>query len=330
MSILDEIKARARLNPGKVGFSEATEEKMLEAIRMAVDEGICLPVLLGNPDEIRKAASEYDISLDGMEIVDAFDEAFLEELIGEYVKGHPLNSVKTMKRLAADPLYTALMMEDLGRTRFTLGGFAHTSTEFQMAALTVIGMKEGMDTMFSACLMDVPNYSHGEGGRFFLGDCVVCANPDAKQLAGIAIETCERARSLLGWEPRCALLSYATGDSGAGELVDKVREAVVIAKDKRPDLAIDGPLQFDSALDPKVAAKKVKWESEVAGQANILLLPNLDVGNILIKALQAFAGLDGYLVMMGTAKPVGDVSRNSPITEIVGNIAMGAIAQGGE
>ncbi|MBQ6700521.1 MAG: phosphate acetyltransferase, partial [Oscillospiraceae bacterium] len=144
------------------------------------------------------------------------------------------------------------------------------------------------------------------------------------------IAACDTVHSLVEWEPRCAMLSYSTCGSGEGPLVDKVVEAVKIANERRPDLAIDGEFQFDSAINPKVAAKKVKKESKVAGKANIVIWPDLNVGNIGVKLVQQFTHADAYGPMLqGFAKIVCDCSRSAPVTEIVGNVAMSCVrAQG--
>ena len=169
-----------------------------------------------------------------------------------------------------------------------------------------------------------------QGPLLAFGDSAVCTDPDADQLASIAIAACDTVRALVGWEPRCALLSYSTCGSGEGPLVDKVVEAVKIAQNRRPDLAIDGEFQLDSAISPKVAAKKVRRESRVAGRANIIIWSDLNVGNVGVKLVQQFARADAYGPMLqGFAKIVCDCSRGAPVSELVGNIAMSCVrAQG--
>ena len=189
---------------------------------------------------------------------------------------------------------------------------------------------EGISTISSVGIFNIPGYEGSEGALLGFGDSAVCTNPDAEQLASIAISACDTVRSLVGWEPRCALLSYSTCGSGEGPLVDKVVEAVKMANQLRPDLAIDGEFQLDSAINPKVAAKKVKRESRVAGKANIIIWPDLNVGNVGVKLVQQFAHADAYGPMLqGFAKIVCDCSRGAPVSEIVGNVAMSCVrAQG--
>lgn len=330
MNIMDEIYDRAKAVPQRIAFPEAAEEKILLAARESADKGICIPLLVGNPVVIREAAANYGVSLEGITILDGFDEAILDKYIQRYLETGTFNSAKTMKRKAADPLYTALMLQAIGDADCTFAGVSHTTGDVIMAAQFVIGLQEGVTTPSSVAVFDIPGYDGPEGSLLGFGDSAVCADPNSEELAGIAISACDSIRSLLGWEPRCALLSYSTTGSAEGALVDKVVEAVKIANGCRPDLAIDGEFQLDSAISTKVAAKKVKRESSVAGRANIIIWPDLNVGNIGVKLVQQFAHADAYGPMLqGFKKTVSDCSRSAPVSELVGNIAMTCVrAQG--
>ena len=154
----------------------------------------------------------------------------------------------------------------------------------------------------------------------------MCVDPDPEQLASIAITSAETVHALMGWEPRVAMLSYSTDGSAEGPLVDKVREAVRIAQERRPDLAVDGEFQLDSAIRPEIAAKKVRRESAVAGKANVLVCPDINVGNIGVKLVQNFAHADAYGPMLqGFKKIVCDCSRSAPVSELVGNVVMSCV-----
>ncbi len=330
MNLTEELFKRASEKPVRIAFPEANEDKILQAIQIAKEKNLCIPVLLGIPKEIQKTSDETGISLDGFEIVDVSDEEWLMALIEEYCALQPLNSQKTMKRKSANYLYIALMMQETGRVDTVVGGYTLPSSDFHRAVLETIGMQDGFDTISSFCLTEYEGYEGSEGHKLAFGDCVVCENPNAEQLANMSIGACEAMKKLLGWEPRCGLLSYSTCGSTEGMLVEKVIEAVRIANEKRPDLAIDGEFQFDAAVNPKVAEKKVKRESRVAGRANIVLFPTVEVGNIAVKMLQAFCGMDSYLIMMGFRRPVMDCSRSSPVSETVGNIAIACIMAQGE
>lgn len=326
MDIMESIYQRAKAAPQRVAFPEATEEKILQAARTCADQGICRPVLVGDPDAIRAAAQQYNIALDGIEMVDALAEAALAALITGYTAKYPLNSSKTMKRKAKDPLYTALMMQAVGQVDVTFAGLTHSTGDVIMAGQMVVGLQEGVSSISSVGIFNIPGYEGCEGPLLGFGDSAVCTDPDADQLAGIAIAACDTVRALVGWEPRCALLSYSTCGSGEGPLVDKVVSAVKIARERRPDLAIDGEFQLDSAINPKVAAKKVRRESRVAGKANIIIWPDLNVGNVGVKLVQQFAHADAYGPMLqGFAKIVCDCSRGAPVSELVGNIAMSCV-----
>lgn len=326
MSILDKIYESAKSNPQRVAFPECTEEKILKAARECADKGYCVPVLVGNMDEAKAAAAEFGVSLEGFELVDAFEEEFLAALIAEYLEKYPVLSEKSLRRKAKDPMYTALMMQALGKVDVMFAGLSHSTGDVILAGQTIVGLQEGVSTISSVGIFNIPGYEGAEGALLGFGDSAVCVNPDAEQLASIAISACETIRALVKWEPRCALLSYSTCGSGSSELVDKVTEAVKIANERRPDLAIDGEFQLDSAISPAVAAKKVKRESAVAGKANIIIWPDINVGNIGVKLVQQFAHADAYGPMLqGFAKIVCDCSRGAPVSELVGNIAMSCV-----
>lgn len=330
MDIMTRIYKLAKETPQKVAFPEAADEKILAAARQCADEGICIPMLVGEPESIAVAAKEHSISLDGITVVDAFDEEKLIPMIEAFTAKNTMFSAKSMKRKSKDPMYVALMMQALGLCDVTFAGIDHSTGDVIMAGQMMVGLQEGVSTVSSVGIFNIPGYEGSEGPLLGFGDSAVCTDPNAEELAGIAIAACDTVRALTGWEPRCAMLSYSTCGSGEGPLVDKVTEAVHIANERRPDLAIDGEFQFDSAINPKVAAKKVKRESRVAGKANIVIWPDLNVGNVGVKLVQQFAKADAYGPMLqGFAKIVCDCSRGAPVSEIVGNVAMSCVrAQG--
>ena len=326
MDLLESVYARAKANPQRVAFPEATEEKILLTARELADQGLCVPVLVANAADVKAAAANFGVSLEGIEVVDAFDPAFIEATVNKYVETNTLFSAKSMTRRAnKDSMYTALMMQANGDIDVTFAGLVHTTGDVIMAGQSFIGMKEGA-TVSSCAIFKIPGYEGSEGELLGFGDSAVCVNPNAEELASIAINACDTIGALTGWEPRCALLSYSTCGSGSGELVDKVVEAVKIANEQRPDLAIDGEFQLDSAINPKVAAKKVQRESRVAGKANIIIWTNLDVGNVGVKLVQQFAKADAYgPFLLGFKKVVCDCSRGAPVSELVGNVVMSCV-----
>lgn len=331
MSVLDSIYEKAKLNPQKVAFPEADNEKMMQAAFECGKDGYIIPVLVGDSVQLKELVAErgYDASV--FTIVDIHDEPYKNEVIEKYVALPETRlKQKALGRRMEDPLYFAMTMQAVGEADVTFAGINNTTGDVLLAGQMIIGLKEGISTISSIGLCDIPGYEGSEGSLLAIGDSAVCTNPNADQLADIAISACETVSSLLGWEPRCAMVSYSTLGSGQGELIDKVVEAVKIANEKRPDLAIDGEFQFDAAIVPAVAEKKVKRESKVAGKANVVIWPDLNVGNCGVKLIQQFGHADAYGPMLqGFNKVVCDCSRGAPVSEIKGNIVISAVRAAG-
>lgn len=323
MSLFDSIIERARVAPSRIAFPEATNEKMLQAVKQSADQGICVPVLVGKGDEIKTAADEFGIDISNWELFDSSDEEALDSLIERFVATAEFLSVKTMKRKSKDPFYVALMMTALDDVDGVFAGIDHSTGDVIVGGQMVIGMQEGATTITSMGILEVPGWEGSEGNLLGFGDSAVCVDPSSEDLAGAAICAADTIEKLFGWEPRVALLSFSTDGSSEHALIDKVREAVRIANELRPELAIDGEFQLDTAIDPKVAAKKMKRESRVAGKANFIMYPNLEAGNIGVKLCQQFAHANAPgPFLLGFKKVVGDCSRGAPVEELVGNIAV--------
>ena len=324
MDLMTQIFENAKAASQVVAFPEADDPKMLQAVDEAVKNGYCKALLVGDPEAINAAAEEAGVDISGMEIFDNNDVEKKTEVFEKYVAEYSdMLSVKALNRKSKDPMYTAMALECIGRASVTFAGLTHTTGDVILAATTVIGLKDGIDTPSSTGLFIIPGFEGSEGQYLLFGDSAVCTKPDPAERASIAISSCETVRDLFGWEPRCAMLSFSTDGSMEHEMVDDVRESVRIANERRPDLAIDGEFQLDAAIDPKVAAKKVKRESKVAGKANIIIWPDINVGNIGVKLVQFFAHADapGPFVQ-GFKKIASDCSRSAPVSELVGNIAM--------
>lgn len=331
MSVLDQIYVRAKENPRKVAFPEAMNEKMMQAAYETGKEGYIIPVLVGNGSEIREAARERGYEESVFTIVDISEEEYKKTLIDKYVAlPQTILKEKALNRRMQNPLYYAMVMQAVEEADVTFAGIDNTTGDVLLAGQMIIGLKEGISTVSSIGLCDIPGFSGSEGSLLAIGDSAVCTNPDANQLADIAISACDTVKALLEWEPRCAMVSYSTLGSGQGELIDKVVEAVKLANEKRPDLAIDGEFQFDAAISPAVAEKKVKRESKVAGKANVVIWPDLNVGNVGVKLIQQFGHADAYGPMLqGFNKVVCDCSRGAPVSEIKGNIVISAVRAAG-
>lgn len=331
MSILDQIYEKAKSNPQRVAFPEAENEKMMQAAFETGRDGYIIPILVGNVIAIKSLIAERGFDENVFRFVDIDDEAYRDEIIAKYVKlPGALLKEKALARRMKDPLYFAMVMEAVGDAEVTFAGIDNTTGDVLLAGQMVIGLKPGISTISSIGLCDIPGFEGSEGSLLAVGDSAVCTNPTSEQLASIAISACDTVSSLLDWEPRCAMVSYSTLGSGQGELIDKVVEGVRIANELRPDLAIDGEFQFDSAISPAVAAKKVNRESKVAGKANVIIWPDLNVGNVAVKLIQQFGKADAYGPMLqGFNKVVCDCSRGAPVSEIKGNIVISAVRAAG-
>lgn len=332
MSVIDQIFEKAKSNPQKVVFPEALNEKMMQAAFEAGNEGYIYPILVGNKSEIEQAIQERGYDLSVFTVVDMEDEEYRKTLIEKYIALPDTRlKEKALNRRMQDKLQFAMVMQAVGDADVTFAGIDYTTGDVLLAGQMIIGLKPGIATISSIGLCDIPGFEGSEGSLLAVGDSAVCTNPSAQQLASIAISACDTVKSLLDWQPRCACVSYSTLGSGQGELIDKVTEAVKIANELRPDLAIDGEFQLDAAISPSVAAKKVKRDSKVAGKANVVIWPDLNVGNVAVKLIQQFGHADAYGPMFqGFKKVVCDCSRGAPVSELKGNIVISAVRAAGE
>ncbi|MBP3883419.1 MAG: phosphate acetyltransferase [Olsenella sp.] len=327
MDLMEQLRERAAKDPQRVAFFEGDNPKMMETVGELNKAGLAKCYLVGDGDVLRKTAGEVGVDLEGIEVVDVNDEetneAFAQRF--EALPDCPFKS-KGIRRRAKRPMDRALMMQRIDDTDITFGGIDCSTGDVIIGGQTIVGLADGVDTISSLGIFNIPGWDGSEGPLLGFGDAAVCVNPDPEQLASIAISAAETVQALMGWEPRVAMLSYSTDGSAEGELVDKVRAAVEVAHDRRPDLKIDGEFQLDSAIRPEIAAKKVHRESEVAGKANVLICPDINVGNIGVKLVQNFAHADAYGPMLqGFKKIVCDCSRSAPVSELVGNVVMSCV-----
>jgi phosphate acetyltransferase len=325
-NVTEQLQLKAKANPQRVVFPEAGEEKILRAARQLRDTGIAYPILVGQPETVSALARSIGVSLDGITVVDHTNQEKVEHFVAEYTKIKTDLPASALKRMLRDPLNFAAMMVRLGEADGMVAGLSHTTGEVIMASEMLIGLQEGITTVSSMGILSIPGYEGPEGNLLAIADCAVCPAPEPNELADIAITTADTVRSLMGWEPRVALLSFSTKGSASHERVDKVLQALEMVRERRPDLLIDGELQLDSAIVPEVAARKVKGGSPVAGKANILIFPDLNAGNIGVKLVQRFAKAVAYgPSLQGFAKPVSDLSRGAPVEEIVGAATIVAV-----
>ena len=317
--------AKACERKARVALPECEAAKTLQAARRVADDGIGIPVLVSPADTIRATAEEAGVDLTGMQIVDTSDADALEELASRFMDaGKPrMLSAKGIRRKLKNPMWWAMVMEELGDVDCTFCGHVNTTGDVLMCAQMTIGLAEGVDVPSILALVETPDFEGPEGGVICFTDCGLNPEPNASELASIAISAADGVRSIMGWEPRVGFLSFSTKGSGAGQSVERVREALDLVHERRPDIAADGELQLDAAIDEAVAAKKVGGASEVAGRANVLVFPDLNSANIAVKLAQRFAKGAAYgHTLNGFAKPVADSSRGATVDEIVGDIAM--------
>lgn len=333
MHLVDQIKEKAKKNLQTVVLPEGYDDRMIQAAARIVAEGLAKVVLLGKVEELQSKAAELAVSLDGVSLVDPKTsdllDAYADELV-ELRKKKGLTREQALDLLTGeDNLYFGSMMVRRGDAGGAVAGAYNTTGDVLRAAFQVVGTAPGMKTVSSVFLMVTQNQNFGENGVLCFADCAVNPNPDAQALAEIAISTAASCKSFLGVEAKVAMLSFSTKGSAQHDDCDKVLKALEIAKELAPDLAIDGELQADAALLPAVGAKKAPG-STVAGQANTLIFPTLDAGNIGYKLVERVAGAEAVgPIIQGLAKPVNDLSRGCSVDDIVSVTAITAVqAQG--
>ncbi len=333
MHLVDQIKAKARTSLQTVVLPESYDDRMIQAAELITKDGLAKVVLLGDASSLKAKAAELGVSLAGVDLVDPKSAAQLDDYVAELVKLRekkgmtPEQARETLK--GEGNLFFGAMMVHKGDAGGMVAGAYNTTGDVLRAAFQVIGTAPGMKTVSSVFLMVTKNPDFGENGVLCFADCAVNPNPNAQALAEIAVSTASSCKSFLGVDARVAMLSFSTKGSASHEDCNKVLEALEIAKGLAPDLQIDGELQADAALLPKVGEKKAPG-SAVAGKANTLIFPDLDAGNIGYKLVERVAGAEAVgPIVQGLAKPVNDLSRGCSVDDIVSVSAITAVqAQG--
>ncbi len=323
MDIIASFKEKVRGENLSVVLPEGRDERIIRAARRLKDEDIAQPTVLGKPEQLEAAIEKAGVKLDGIETIDPKKSAQLDVYAEKYSRQRDGISAVVAKRIVVKPMFYAGMMVAFGDADTAVGGVASATSILIQAGVLTVGLIPGIKTPSSYFLMVIPSFLGEEDKPFIYADCAVNIDPTAEQLADIALASAASARRILGAEPRVALLSFSTRGSASGPSVDKVKEALKIARAREPELAIDGEFQADSAIVPKVAAKKVKDKSAVAGKANVLIFPDLNSGNIAYKLTQYMA--DARAIgpfLQGFAKPITDLSRGASVDDIISAVIL--------
>ena len=328
MSLIEQIIARAKSNKQRIVLPEAEEERTLIAADRVLADDIADLILIGNPDKVAALAKEHNLThLDKATLIDPENCDKSEEyaqLLAELRKKKGM-TIEEARKLVKNPLYLGCMIIKTNGADGQISGALSTTGDTLRPALQIIKTAPGITCVSGAMLLITKRPEYGENGILVVGDVAVTPVPDADQLSQIAICTAQTAKSVAGFEdPRVAMLSFSTKGSAKHEVVDKVVEALRLAKEKDPSLKIDGELQADAALVPSVGKKKAPG-SDIAGKANVLVFPSLEVGNIGYKLVQRLGDAEALgPILQGIARPVNDLSRGCSVDDIYKMVAITA------
>ena len=329
MSFIEEIKERAKKDIKTIVLPEAEDVRTLEATKMVLEEKYAKVILIGNKDKVLEKAKENNIDITGVEIINPVESEKYDEYVELLynLRKHKGMTEEQAKELVKDPTYYGmLMLKDEGSEADGLvSGAVHSTSDTLRPALQILKTAPGTKLVSAFFVMVVPNCSYGENGTFIFGDSGLNENPNEEQLSEIAISSSKSFHQLVGKEPKVAMLSYSTHGSAKSELTEKMINATKLVKEKAPDLIVDGELQLDAAIVPEVAKFKAP-NSPVKGEANVLIFPNLDAGNIGYKLVQRLGKAEAYgPLCQGIARPVNDLSRGCSSKDIAGVIAITAV-----
>lgn len=328
MSYIDSIKAQARADKKTIVMPETTDKRTLIAVAHILKEGIANVIMIGKEEKIMDGAGWLEVSLDGVTVIDPEKTDRLEkyvQLLYETRKAKGMTVEKAKEILLEDYLTFGVVMVKANDADGMVAGACHATADVLRPSLQILKTAPGVKLVSGFFILDVPNCEYGENGTFLFADCGLNQDPTAEELAAIADTSAKSFKNLIGAKPIIAMLSHSTKGSAKHPLVDKVIEATRIAHELYPNLTLDGELQTDAALVPHVAKSKAPG-SEVAGNANVLIFPNLDCGNIGYKLVQRLGKAEAYGPMLqGIAKPVNDLSRGCSWEDIVGVVALTAV-----
>ncbi|SKA92282.1 phosphate acetyltransferase [Caloramator quimbayensis] len=331
MGLMEKIWSKAKSDLKVIALPEGSEPRTLRAAEIIKKEGLAEIILLGDESEIKNAAQKEGANIEGIKIIDpktSEKSEFYAQQLYELRKSKGM-TIEKAREMILDTMYFGAMMVKLKDADGMVSGAVHSTGDLLRPGMQIIKTAPGISIVSSVFVMEVPNEAYGEKGLFVFGDCAVNPNPTASELASIAVTSARTAKVLCGIEPKVAMLSFSTKGSAKHELVDKVVEATKLAKEMAPDIMIDGELQLDAAIVPKVASLKAPG-SDVAGKANVLIFPDLQAGNIGYKLVQRLANAEAIgPICQGFAAPINDLSRGCSVEDIVNVVAITAVqAQG--
>lgn len=327
MSFIEEIKNKAKQNIKTIILTESEDKRVLKAAQKVKEEGFANIILIGKEMDAKKLAEENNIDISGIKIINPETSEKFEEYVNAF---YELRKAKGMtpdkaREMLKDNMYFGTMMVKQGDADGLVSGACHSTANTLRPALQILKTAPGTKLVSAFFLMVVPNCEYGENGIFVFGDSGLVENPTPEELSEIAISSSKSFEQLTGKEPKVAMLSYSTYGSAHSELTEKVIEGTKLLKEKMPDLICDGELQLDAAIVPEIAASKAPG-SPVNGEANTLIFPNLDAGNIGYKLVQRLGKAEAYgPLCQGIAKPVNDLSRGCNSDDIVGVVAITAV-----
>jgi phosphate acetyltransferase len=327
MDLLQKIKENAKLHNKKIVLPEGTEERTLQAADILLDEKIAQIILIGNPEKIKEESDRMGLTnIDKAIIVNPENHDKMEayaKILVELRKKKGMTMEKAME-IVKDPLYLATLMIKAGDADGEVAGALNATGDVLRPAFQIVKTMPGISVVSGAFIMILKDKNYGDNGMMVFADCAVHPNPTASELAEIAVATAKTTKAIAQMEPRVAMLSFSTMGSAKHEMVDKVVEATRLAKEMAPEFQIDGEMQADAAIVEAIGAKKAP-NSEVAGKANVLVFPTLEVGNIGYKLVQRLAGAEAVgPVLQGMAAPINDLSRGCSVSDIVNLVAITA------
>ncbi len=329
--IIEEIRAKAKAKNRHVVFPEGTEERSILAAKEIINIGMARVTLLGDKNQVGDLAKKNGLDLKKVDVIDPAKADNLKDFTAQFKEMRKKKNITEAEALEAmkQPLYYGAMMVHNDIADASVAGAVNTTGDVMRAAIQVIGMAPGISTVSGAFMMTIPNYlDTGKYRTVMYADCAVVPNPSVEQLASIAAATAQTHTSLTGEEPRVAMLSFSTKGSAKHSDVTKVVQALELVRKNFPHIKVDGELQLDAAIIPSIAKRKV-GESEVAGQANVFIFPDLDAGNIAYKLTERLAKATATgPIVQGLAKPANDLSRGCSAEDIVDVSAIALLMRG--